>query len=363
VRVEPGDHGLVGIGRVAVGEQDDVLDGGGGVAQRLVGGIQVRRVGRWIPEVHRVDLRLDLRLVRQGAEGDDHVAHRAIGHAHFVPGGQLVDDGVGRPAHHLVPGAALTGLEHQHDRDRRLLHVLGKLDLHRERGLQWRARVAARPVAFAAANDNQAHAEVADRGLQERHGIGPQAGGGQVDEHDRLVGGEVRGGPGQGRRRDRRAGDPSRMERRLEAAGVARRRLDEEDARGADDLDQGLPQVVLRVGVADRVDHDPDGVESGIAGLHQLAHRRLAHREIEFDRADQGAVEVPADGGRGDAIADESGADGRLLTLCQRSRRAEPVDVGLHPGGNLERQRVHPHTFGAEQPSLGHGVAKVCAPV
>ena len=171
--VDGRDGGLIvaGVG-VAVAQQDDVLQRRLALVELLRRGIEVIDVGRRVAHRHRVDRGLDLRLVSELGQRHDHVASRAIGDPHVIARRELVDDSVSSSSHNLVALAGLGGLEDEHHGDRRLLHVLRDLDLHREGRLQRCAGVPAGSVAVGAADHDQPRAQVARRGLEQRHAVG-----------------------------------------------------------------------------------------------------------------------------------------------------------------------------------------------
>ena len=162
MRVHRGDRRLVVVDGVTVAKKDHVLDGGRRVRQRLVSRIQVGCVTGRIAQAHRLDLFLDGGLVGQGSQRDDDGAHVAAGDPHQVARRELVDDRLRRAAQHLVALHALGRLQREHDGDRWLLHVLGQLDLHRQRRLERGAGIAPRAVAVGTADDHQPGAEVTD---------------------------------------------------------------------------------------------------------------------------------------------------------------------------------------------------------
>ena len=339
-----------------------MLDRGCGLRQRLVSRVQVRRVALRIAEVHALDLALDRRLVRQRAEGDDHGAH-TVGDADHVARRELVDDRLGGAAQDLVALPGFGRLEDQDDRDRRLLHVLGQLDLDRQRGFQRRPGVAAWPVTVRAADHDQAGTQVPDRCLQQRHAVGAQAGGRDVDQDDGLEGGEIRRRAWQPVGRHGRRADAGRMQGGLEAGRLTQRVFDQQDPWWAHHLDKCLAKVVLGVGIAHRVDHDPHRVEPGLGRFDRLLEGRLTGDQVELNRVDQRAVEIPAHGRPGGGVADDQRLGRGLLALRERMRRVEPIDEGLGAERHRERDRVHPNPLGAQQARLADRVTEVLAAI
>ena len=325
-----------------------MLDGRRGVAERLVGSRQVRGIAWRIAQAHGLDLPFHGRLVRKGTQCDDEGAHGAVGDGDLVFRRELVDDRLGRPAHDLVALATLRGLQHEHDRDRRLLHILRQLDLHRQGGFQRRAGVPAGPVAFRAADHDQAGAEVADGRLQERHRVTAQARGRDVHQHHRLVGGEVCSRARQPLRRCRRRADAGRMQRGLQAGRLAEGVLHKQHARRPHHLDQSLTEVVLRVGVEHGVHHHAHRVKPRFGRGDGLLEDRLPNWKVELDGVDERAVEVPANRRmRGGVGHDQCLAIG-LLALGQSSRGIQPVDIGLGPDGDRERDGVDAYPLGPQ---------------
>jgi hypothetical protein len=128
-------------------------------------------------------------------------------------------------------------------------------------------------------------------------------------------------------------------------------------------LDQRLAEIILGVGVAHRIDHDANGVESGLGRLDGLLDGGLTHREVELHRIDQRAVEIPADGHRCSRVADDQRLRIGLLTLGKGPRRVEAIDVGLRPERYRQRDGVYPNPLGPEQARLTDRVAEVRAPI
>ena len=153
------------------------------------------------------------------------------------------------------------------------------------------------------------------------------------------------------------------MQRRLEAGRLAQRVFDQQDPGRPHHLDQRLAQVIFCVRVAHRVDHDSNGVESGIGRLDRLLHGRLTHGQVEPHAIDERAVEIPADGGVRGRVADDQRLRIGLLTLGERARRVEAIDVGLGPERHRQRDGVDPNPLGTQQARLTDGVTEVCAPV
>ena len=357
------DRLVVVGGRVAVAEQDDVLERRLALVELRRRDVQVLPVAGRVSELHGGDRRLDLRLVGELRQRHHEVAAHAVGDADEVAGRQLVDHRIRRAAEHLVPLARLRALEHEHHRHGRLLQVLGELDLHRKRGLERRPRVAAGTVAVVASDHHQADSEVARRGLEQRHAVHAKARRRDVDQHHRLVRGQVGRGSRHLRDRDRLESDAGGAQRRLQARRVAVHLLDEEDARRPDDLHERLAEVVLGVGVEHRVDRDPDAVESRDGRLDGLDERRLAVGEVDLRGAQQGAVEVPPHGRRGGRVAHDHGLGARLLALVDRPRRVEAVDAGLGPDRHAQNDGVDADAFGVQEPCLRDRVAQVRAAV
>ena len=359
MRMDGGDHRLVVVRRIAVAQQDDVLDRGGCAFQRLVGGVEVGCVAGWIAKRHAVDRALDGGLVLQRRERHDEPCAGAIGHADQVARGQLIDDRIGGAPQHLIAVAALRRFEDEHDRDRWLLHVLRDLDLDRQGGLDRGAGVSARAIAVRTADHDQAGAEVPHGCLQHRHRLGAEAGGRDVDQHDRLIRRQVRRRVGQVIGGDRRRADAGRAQRRLEALRLADGVLHQENAGRADHLNQRLAQVVLGVGIAYGIDHDAHRVKARIRWFHALPHRGLADRQVHRGGVEQVAIQIPADGHMGRAIGDDQRLRVGLLALRERPWRIKPIDVGLRTDGHREGDRIDSDALGPQQPRLGHRVAKV----
>ena len=76
------DDGLVVVvGRVAVAQQDDVLERRLAFVQLRRGCVEVGPIARRVAEIHRRDARLDLRLVSEPGQLDHDVAAHSVGHS------------------------------------------------------------------------------------------------------------------------------------------------------------------------------------------------------------------------------------------------------------------------------------------
>ena len=84
------------------------------------------------------------------------------------------------------------------------------------------------------------------------------------------------------------------MERRLQAGRIPQRVLDQQHTRRSDHLDQRLAEVVLGVGVANRVHHHTHRVKPRLGRRDGLLDDRLPNREVQLHRVEEGSVEVPA---------------------------------------------------------------------
>ena len=65
----------------------------------------------------------------------------------------------------------------------------------------------------------------------------------------------------------------------------------------------------------------------------------------------------------GRAVGDDQRLGVGLLALRERAWRIKPIDVGLGTDRHREGDRIDSDALGAQQPRLGHRVAKVLTPV
>ena len=94
-----------------------------------------------------------------------------------------------------------------------------------------------------------------------------------------------------------------------------------------------------------------------------LLEDRLPNREIELDGVDERPIQVPASRRLGGRVRHDQRLGIGLLSLGQGPRCIQPIDVGLRPDGDRERDGVDANPFGAQQPGFADSIAKVCSPV
>ena len=240
-----------------------MLQGGLALVQLRRGRVEVGSIAWRVTQVHPGDIGFHLRLVGELREGNHDVAAHAVGDSNEIAWGQLVDERVGRATEHLVALGRLGRLQDEHHRHWRFLHVLRKLDLDGKGRLERRAGVAAGSIAFRATDHDETQAKIARRRLQQRHAVYAEACRGDVQQDDRLIRGEVCCSSRHLAGQDRGRRDPRRGQGGLEVRRFTGRLLHDQHARRADDLDQRLADVVLRVRVEDWVDGDSHAVEPG----------------------------------------------------------------------------------------------------
>ena len=260
---------LRGRGRVAVGEDDDVLEVRVGFLEGFVGFGHDALEAAQISLAHAGDLPAEVGFVRADLGEREQPPFGAVpkDDAQFVRRPEGVEHAQGAVAGDLVAIGKLHAVhdEHHGAAGQDLLGV--QLHVDRQGGFEGRAAVAAGRVGLVAADTDEADAEIADGAFEQAHVVLANVAGGQIADEDGVVAlclGE-RGGEGV------EAGQLhvqfGRAQGVCEVLILRRLEADNENARIAADIDEAGGFVVLRDLVADGFDGDGVCVKLGLIQL------------------------------------------------------------------------------------------------
>ena len=173
---------------VAVAEDDDVLEVGGGFLEGLVGLFEDALEAAMSPWFMPAICRRQVCLVADFLEREDPVLGAVPEqHAHFVGGAEGGQHALGAIAGDLVAVVELHAVHDEHDgaAGQDLLAV--QFHAHRQGGFERGAAVAAGGVGLVAADADQADAEIAHGAFEQFLAVGAQVAGGDIADEDGVV--------------------------------------------------------------------------------------------------------------------------------------------------------------------------------